>query len=101
MEPLRHNPLINVFRWLTPGMRSKDERPFSFSDFDVFERGFSRFKHDEFYLISYFALFFYFVGMKRLVVKARDALKRVDKLVLRSLPGMKKYCWYSLLTMEK
>ncbi len=101
MEPLGHNLFINVFRWATPGLRSKDEKPFSFKDLEVFEQGFRTFRHEEYYLISFFALALYFVGLKKLVVKGRDLLSKVDRIVLRGSPGMRKYCWYSLLMMEK
>jgi SAM-dependent methyltransferase len=37
-EPLADNPLLRLFRWVTPGARTVDERPFSASDLDEIER---------------------------------------------------------------
>ena len=37
IEPMGTNPLINLYRRLTPGSRSKDEHPFKFRDLNYFK----------------------------------------------------------------
>ena len=102
LEPLRHNPLINIFRKLTPYMRSKDELPLRFQDFEVFKKEFSGFYHEEFYLLSTFAFVWHFLfKSEKLFEISQNFLARVDSLVLRIFPFLKKYCWYSILVMEK
>jgi SAM-dependent methyltransferase len=41
LEPLGHNPAINLYRWLTPNMRTEDEHPLLLKDFSIFRRHFS------------------------------------------------------------
>lgn len=40
IEPLGTNPVINIYRSLTPGSRSKDEHPLNFKDFDFIKSKF-------------------------------------------------------------
>ena len=40
IEPLGTNPLINLYRRLTPRARSKDEHPLIFKDFDIIKKKF-------------------------------------------------------------
>ena len=41
IEPLGTNPIINFYRFLTPGSRSKDEHPLTFKDFDLIKEKFN------------------------------------------------------------
>ncbi|HET6373759.1 MAG TPA: class I SAM-dependent methyltransferase, partial [Candidatus Polarisedimenticolia bacterium] len=62
VEPLGHNPIINLFRDLSPETRTPDEVPLRFADFPRFARGFRSLRHREFQLstLSLF-LWFYFI----------------------------------------
>ena len=40
IEPLGTNPIINLYRFCTPGSRSKDEHPLTFKDFDFIREKF-------------------------------------------------------------
>lgn len=101
MEPLGHNPLVNLYRAVTPGRRSKDEVPIKYENFTEFSKIFRRFEHDEFYLTAIFALGLHFLHMNNLMLKARDMLFKLDMKILKYLPALRKYCWYSILMMEK
>jgi SAM-dependent methyltransferase len=102
LEPLRHNPLINMFRKLTPNMRSEDELPLHFRDFEIFKREFSKFEHQEYYLFSIFSFVWHFlIRSEKLFKISQNIFMRVDKVVLRIFPFLKRYCWYSILIMEK
>ena len=52
VEPLGHNPLINLFRRLTPHRRTPTERPFIWDDLLFWGQPFSSSTHWEFYLIA-------------------------------------------------
>lgn len=101
MEPLGHNPLLNLYRKMTPDLRSKDETPLRFEQFDIFRKYFSGFEHEEYYLTALIGLGWYFLGMKSLMITTRDLFHKFDKAILALIPGLRKYCWYSILTMTK
>jgi ubiquinone/menaquinone biosynthesis C-methylase UbiE len=101
MEPLGHNPFLNAYRRLTPGLRSKDEVPFRFEQFSYIRKCFPEFEHEEYYLTAMLALFWHFVGMRRLMLKTRDVLFRLDRRIIATFPKLSKYCWYSILTMGR
>ena len=42
VEPLGHNPLVNLYRRATPGLRTPDEHPLRRDDFQTFERHFEQ-----------------------------------------------------------
>jgi ubiquinone/menaquinone biosynthesis C-methylase UbiE len=52
VEPLGHNPLVNLFRRLTPHWRTPTERPFNWDTLLFWGQLFSSFTHREFYLIA-------------------------------------------------
>ena len=56
LEPLGTNPLINLYRKLTPGSRSVDEHPFVKKDFDLIN---SLFKNVKIYYYGFFTLVFF------------------------------------------
>ena len=102
LEPLGCNPVINLYRKLTPELRTEDEVPLRPEHFRIIGRKFSRFEHEEYYFVSLLALFWYFVIRKEnLFLKSRDLLFKIDNIVLRTAPFLKKYCWYTILMMEK
>lgn len=101
MEPLGHNPFLNLFRKVTPNLRSKDEMPMRFEQFQLIRQYFPKFNHDEFYLTTIFALVFYFLGARSLTLKARNLLFKLDKSILYFFPVLRKYCWYSIFELEK
>ena len=101
MEPLGHNPFLNFYRFLTPNLQSKDEQPLLFDQFDEMEQIFSEFEHQEYYLSAIFALGWYFVGAKSLMLNTRDVLSRLDERLLAWAPSLRKYCWYTILSLKK
>jgi ubiquinone/menaquinone biosynthesis C-methylase UbiE len=101
MEPLGHNPALNLYRKLTPHLRSFDEQPLLWHHMDIYQNQFSKFVHEEFYLVSIFSLFWYFARCDKFVRRTRDLLLPIDRMVLSLIPGMRKYCWYSLMIFQK
>lgn len=101
MEPLGHNPLLNLYRKLTPHLRSKDETPLLFEQYVLMENNFSGFKHEEYYFLSFFALIWHFLSLNKLMLPTRNFLMKIDKIILNVFPRMRKYCWYSILEFKK
>jgi ubiquinone/menaquinone biosynthesis C-methylase UbiE len=101
MEPLGHNLLLNLYRRMTPHLRSEDEVPMRFEQFTIIKDYFPKFEHEEYYLTVFFALFWYCMGLKNITLKTRDFLFKLDQLIFRFFPCAKKYCWYSVLCMGK
>ncbi|GAG19832.1 unnamed protein product, partial [marine sediment metagenome] len=100
-EPLGHNPILNIYRMLTPQLRSKNEKPLVFKQFELILDHFPRFKHHEYYLTAILAVAFHFINLDHLMLKSRDLLFRFDKEILRILPFLRRYCWYTILEIEK
>lgn len=50
LEPMGYNPLINLYRYLTPNERTPDEHPFLSKDFEIYQEKFEM-------EITYFHLF--------------------------------------------
>ena len=101
-EPLASNPLIQLYRRLTPQYRTADETPIDLADFARRAGRFSRFEHHEQLLISVGALGFCYVpGLSRLASRAQRLLIRIDDAVLRAAPYIGRWAWYSILILEK
>lgn len=58
LEPLGHNPAINLYRRRTPDQRSEDEHPLVMGDFDVLRSRFSSVEVTYFHLLGLLAMGF-------------------------------------------
>lgn len=56
VEPLGHNPFINLYRKLTPKLRSEDEHPLKVKDLELFKDYFSDIKITYFHLTTLLAV---------------------------------------------
>lgn len=100
IEPLGHNPLLNLYRLLTPNLRSEDERPLLFDDFQLFEEHFDNFDHREYYFTTMLSLLCYPLGFNNLMIRSRDLLHAFDAKILSVLPSLRKQCWYTTLILK-
>lgn len=103
LEPLGTNPIINLFRNLTPNRRTKDEHPFTKSDFSEIER--SKFLIIRYYWCNLLVNFGIFVATIFKIVsldrKNFIFLKKMDDSLLNAIPFLKKFCWNIIITIEK
>jgi SAM-dependent methyltransferase len=119
-DPLRHNPVINVYRRMasgSDGVRTEDEFPLHIGDVRKFEARFTDVKHECFWLCTLWILVRFFLiervhpkqdrYWKRIV---RDharlegtyrRLERVDRLLMRMMPFLKRYCWNIAICARK
>lgn len=96
-EPVAHNPLLRLYRLLTPGIRTPTERPLSVTDLRTFVKGFGAVQLEFFNLVGLLLLPApYLLGTKparRLLTLTRS----LDRRLLRRLPGLGGYCQYVVM----
>lgn len=115
IEPLAHNPVINVYRKLAEGVRTKDEKPFRMKQLKDMSQIPASIKHHEFWLSSLWVFVgFYLSGVdpekerywKKIIYDADKIkkqftiLNKLDQKLLK-LPFLRRYCWNTVLVMDK
>jgi 2-polyprenyl-3-methyl-5-hydroxy-6-metoxy-1,4-benzoquinol methylase len=115
-DPLAHNPVINVYRRLAQEVRTEDEHPLHMRDLALFNAQFRKVEYETFWFFSlYIFLKFYFferapVGeryWKKIIVEHKrltplyTRLEKWDRVVLRYLPFLRRYCWNIVVIAEK
>jgi SAM-dependent methyltransferase len=95
-EPLGHNPLIALYRRLTPHLRSADEHPLRWEELRLIGRHFSRAEFRFFHLCALLAVpCRKFPGFGALL----GALEALDRLLFR-VPFLRKQAWIAVLELE-
>ena len=96
IEPLGTNPLINLYRALTPGSRSKDEHPLIFKDFEIIKENFGNvnLKYYGFLTLVFFP--FYRSSSSRFF----QMLVRLDQTLFK-IKLFKYFAWSVLITAKK
>lgn len=96
-EPLGHNIAFNLYRRLTPNVRTEDEHPLLRSDFDLLRRHFA----------SVETQFFGLTTLATVAARSRPGLEwtrsfaeTVDRGLL-ALPGLRWQAWYALIALRK
>jgi SAM-dependent methyltransferase len=117
IEPLKYNPVIELYRHIANTVRTEDEHPLSFSDIEDFRQNFHEVKHREFWLTT-LSVFFKFYLLDRVDPKKErywkkiytDApklesffrpLKRLDDQLLARIPPLRRLCWTTVITVAK
>ncbi|HEV2117889.1 MAG TPA: class I SAM-dependent methyltransferase [Terriglobales bacterium] len=102
LEPLAHNPFLNLFRRLTPSRRTPTEKPLSLDDLKVFRRHFGCVTYRGFYLFTLLSHFLLFVtGSRALFARSRALMRRWEEPVLVRLPRLQRYCWSAVVMFRK
>lgn len=96
-EPMGHNPFINLFRILTPHMRTPDEHPILTSDFIIMKKYFEQVEVKYFYLLSLSAFIFrktiFFDKIYKLLIK-------LDEYIINNIPRLGKHSWISVIILS-
>ena len=101
-EPLASNPLINLYRRLTPHYRTADEAPLDLSSMRPLLSRFSAVQHTDYYLTALAAIALAYVPSgKRLYPGANRLLMRFDDALLRVFPTLGRLAWYTILRLQK
>jgi SAM-dependent methyltransferase len=93
LEPMGHNPLLNLYRRLTPSLRTPDEHPLVMADLDVARRSFSAVEAEYFQLFSVAALA---LRSSRLVRWA----EALDAWLFRRIPYLRRHAWITVITLR-
>jgi len=101
-EPLAHNPLANLWRKMTPGLRSKNEWPLRYREIRRFASHFRSFHSREFACITLLSSLVYLVTLSKTCKdKAGARLARWEKTALKSLPFLRRFSGLVLLEFMK
>jgi SAM-dependent methyltransferase len=97
-EPLAHNPIINLYRKLTPQLRTPDEHPFSTRDLEIFDQHFGNVRKVYFHLFSLLATPVVTRPGGKFVLRLLSA---IDRMVFRLIPPARRYAWSVTLVMSQ
>ncbi|OGG46432.1 MAG: hypothetical protein A3F84_05320 [Candidatus Handelsmanbacteria bacterium RIFCSPLOWO2_12_FULL_64_10] len=117
VEPLKYNPIINLYRWMSPDVHTRDEHPMSFADFERVGRRFREVGHREFQLLALLIHVYFFAILKldprterywkRAVQDGRRfegwfrAIRWADRALLRCVPPLRRMSWASVVELVK
>jgi len=115
IEPLAHNPVINIYRRIAREVRTEDEKPFKLPELEsLMHEVFGNGKHEEFWLLTLW-LFIRFYLIERVdpnkerywkkiirdhkrLTRLYDRLERLDNKLLAAFPSLlKRYCWNTVV----
>jgi len=95
-EPLGHNPLINLYRRLTPSLRTVDEHPLLQSDLTRLHAPFGDVEVRYFHLFTLLAVPFrhtrLFTGLLRM-------LESVDRVLFSVIPPLRRFAWLVVIEL--
>jgi ubiquinone/menaquinone biosynthesis C-methylase UbiE len=107
-DPLKHNPLINIYRKIATKVRTEDEQPLDIKIINDVKRTFSETEYDTFWLATLW-IFLQFYLIERVnpneerywkkIILEKERLtpiyQRLESLdfMLKKLPGMGRFAW--------
>jgi ubiquinone/menaquinone biosynthesis C-methylase UbiE len=98
IEPLGHNPFINLYRRATPSLRTTDEHPLLMSDMSLACRYFENIETSFFNLFSLLAVLF---RKQRGLEKIQSILSLLDALTFKLVPAAKRYAWIVVMELSR
>jgi ubiquinone/menaquinone biosynthesis C-methylase UbiE len=93
IEPLGHNPIINLYRSLTPRMRTEDEHPLMVKDIKLIEEYFQRVEVHYYILFALMAVPFRDTKIFKTLLAC---LESIDNIVFR-VPFFRRYAWQIII----
>jgi ubiquinone/menaquinone biosynthesis C-methylase UbiE len=101
-EPLRHNPISDLWRRFTPSIRTKNEAPLSYQEIEEIGKPFREVKCREFACLTLLSsLAYLFTFSKRLKNKTGDLLARWEIPVLRKCKFLRRFSGLVLIEYIK
>jgi SAM-dependent methyltransferase len=97
-EPLGHNPLINLYRRMTPDQRTDDEHPLRMRDLRRARDYFADVEARYFHLLGLFAIPF---SGCRAFDSLLAALDRADGIALGRPSPLRRFAWFSVLRFAR
>jgi 2-polyprenyl-3-methyl-5-hydroxy-6-metoxy-1,4-benzoquinol methylase len=116
-DPLRYNPVINVYRRMAMEVRTIDEMPVGFDILKLYKKYFSKVEHKEFWFTTLWIFLHYYLVRRydpnkirywKRIFKEKESrigwwfkpMKALDSLLL-TLPGFKHMAWSSIIVAKK
>lgn len=101
-EPMAHHPLFWLARRLTPGLRTQDEHPLTYKEFQQFAHAFDQNEMAEAFLLAPLAYVIRLLpGGEMPFQKLISWLHKVDGRLLRHLSFLKPLAWYDSVYLQK
>ena len=101
-EPLAHHPLFWLARRLTPKLRTSHEQPIHIDNYIEFAEQFNWHELDVFYLLAPLSyLFRLSTHGEKAFRKTHSILSRIDNLLFRLIPRLRRLAWYGLVNVRK
>ncbi|HYI38492.1 MAG TPA: class I SAM-dependent methyltransferase [Thermoleophilaceae bacterium] len=97
LEPLGHNPVINLYRDRTPTQRSEDEHPLLMSDLRAASEHFSTVRVRFFHLTSLAALA---LRGRTGFTAATGLLEKLDSALFRLWPRSRSWAWIAVIALD-
>lgn len=102
LEPLRHNPFIQLFRKFTPNRRTPTEKPLSIKDIDSLAQLFSKKKERMFYLFSPLSAFWSnVIPNRKLFNLTKKTLFTLEEFMIRCNKFLRRFCWIVVMQLTK
>jgi SAM-dependent methyltransferase len=117
MDPLRHNPVIEIYRGLATAVRTVDEAPLDIKVLDDFRQRFSQVRYECFWFFTLWIFLQFFLiervhpSKERYWIKIYSEhqrltplyrrLARLDRWFLRRFPWFKRWCWNLAVAAQK
>jgi len=98
LEPLGHNRIINLYRWLTPALRTIDEHPLLTRDVHLAREYFAEVDVTFYHFTSLAAVPFRFT---RAFARLNATFERLDEWLFRTFPWCAKYAWISVIHLRR
>lgn len=98
IEPMGHNPLINLYRKLTPKMRTDDEHPFKMSDIRLAQQYFRKVDVEYYNFLTLLTIPF---RNWEAYPKILGFANGLDQLLFRLLPFTKRWAWMVILKFSE
>lgn len=98
IEPLGHNPFINLYRKITPHLRTEDEHPLLMNDLRIAKKYFKRVETRFFDFSSLIAVAF---RRSSFFPHLLNTLHAIDRVLFRFLPFTKRYAWMAVIILEQ
>ena len=98
MEPLAYNPAINLYRRMTPSLRTPDEHPLTLEDLDLASTFFDGVDVRYFSLTTLLA-----IPLRRRpgFLRTLFALERLDGALFRLMPWLRRYAWQVVIVLSR
>lgn len=100
LEPMALNPLIALYRKLTPSMRTQDEHPLLPRDIRILQKYFGSVQVRGYVLTSLLSLIWTFLpNIWSMKERSQRVLEVVDDRLLKALPFLVYVCWTSVIVL--